>query len=248
MKAELEQLINLQKTDLDIKRLESELNKIPERRASIEQEFEERAVAFRLLETRRDEAASLRAAREIEVATLREQVVRADRNLMKSQNETEYTAAIREADAARKQIVTLETQIIEGMEIIEKAETELAEHAPEVERLRGELESNIEGFEKEVESQTKQLAAARKLHEKLTVALPKQSATLYTRIASRIRNGQALAEARNNSCTACLMRLRPQTMSEVRRGDDLIICENCGRILYYVPAEEASPPSSASAK
>ncbi|MCP9493499.1 MAG: C4-type zinc ribbon domain-containing protein [Pyrinomonadaceae bacterium MAG19_C2-C3] len=248
MKAELEQLINLQKTDLDIKRLESELNKIPERRASIEQEFEERAASFRLLETRHDEATSLRAAREAELALLREQVVRADRNLMKSQNETEYTAAIREADAARKHIATLETQIIEGMETIEKAEAELAEHAPEVERLRVELDANIKAFEKEVESQTKQLAHARKLHEQLTVTLPKQTATLYTRIASRIRNGQALAEARNNSCTACLMRLRPQTMSEVRRGDDLIICENCGRILYYVPVEEAPPPSSASAK
>ena len=248
MKAELEQLINLQKTDLDIKRLESELNKIPERRASIEQEFEERAASFRTLETRRDEASGLRAAREAELVLLREHVVRADRNLMKSQNETEYTAAIREADAARKQIATLETQIIEGMETIEKAEAELAEHAPEVERLRVELESNIKGFEKEVESQTKQLARARKLHEQLTVTLPKQSATLYTRIASRIRNGQALAEARNNSCTACLMRLRPQTMSEVRRADDLIICENCGRILYYVPVEEAPPPSSTSAK
>ena len=49
--------------------------------------------------------------------------------------------------------------------------------------------------------------------------------------------GIAVAEARNGSCTACFMSLRPQVMAEIRRGDDVIICDNCNRILYYVPSE-----------
>jgi len=47
----------------------------------------------------------------------------------------------------------------------------------------------------------------------------------------------AVAEARNRSCTACFMSLRPQVMAEIRRGEDIITCDNCGRILYYVPSE-----------
>jgi RNase P subunit RPR2 len=49
-----------------------------------------------------------------------------------------------------------------------------------------------------------------------------------------------MAEARNGSCTACFMALRPQVMSEVRRGDEIITCENCNRILYYVPTGTAT--------
>ncbi len=239
MKAELQQLIDLQKTDSEIRRLESELNKIPERRVGIEQEFEQRAIAFREIETRRDEAAALRETREAELVTLREHLTRADRNLMKSQNGDEYTAAIREADAARKQIAALETSILEGMETIEKAEAELAEHAPEIERLRAEMQIKFKEFELDIERQTAQLAAARARKEQLMRELPKSMMTLYTRISTRIRDGRALAEARNGSCTACLMRLRPQAMAEVRRGEEIVMCDNCNRILYYVPVEQA---------
>ena len=48
---------------------------------------------------------------------------------MSSKKQDEYTAAIREADAARKQISALETQILEQMEILEQAEAALNERA-----------------------------------------------------------------------------------------------------------------------
>ena len=38
------------------------------------------------------------------------------------EKQDEYTAAIREADAARKQISALETQVLEQMEQLEQAE------------------------------------------------------------------------------------------------------------------------------
>ncbi|MCA1557572.1 MAG: C4-type zinc ribbon domain-containing protein, partial [Acidobacteria bacterium] len=69
----------------------------------------------------------------------------------------------------------------------------------------------------------------------------------YKRISTRIRDGVALAEARNNSCSACFMALRPQVMAEVRRGEEIIICENCNRILYYVPADAAQQNKTRSA-
>jgi len=75
--------------------------------------------------------------------------------------------------------------------------------------------------------------------------LPKQVSNLYSRIKTRIRDGVAVAEARNRSCTACFMSLRPQVMAEIRRGDDIITCDNCGRILYYVPAESLKADTAA---
>jgi len=54
---------------------------------------------------------------------------------MAAKKPDEYTAAIREADAARKQISAFETQVLEQMEIADKAEKDLTERAPEVEKL-----------------------------------------------------------------------------------------------------------------
>ncbi|MDQ3818378.1 MAG: C4-type zinc ribbon domain-containing protein [Acidobacteriota bacterium] len=237
MKAELEQLIALQNADTSIRRLKAEIEAIPKRRAEIEKEFDQRAFEIRELERVRDEARSERTRLETEVAEQRAKQERAERNLMSSKKQDEYTAAIREADAARKQISQLETQILEKMEAFEQAEGKLKEREPEMARLRAEMEERIREFEEQTRTQQEQMEANRRERERLMLTLPKNMSALYNRISARIRDGIAVAEARNGSCTACFMALRPQVMAEVRRGDDVITCDNCNRILYYVPKE-----------
>lgn len=238
MKAELEKLIALQKTDTSLRKLKAEIEAIPQRRAEIENEFDQRAFEIRELEQTRDGARADRVHLEAEVLEQRARLERAERNLMSSQNEHEYTAAIREADSARKQISLLETQTLEKMELFEVTETTLSEREPEVTKLGTELEERIKEFETQTMRQTQQLADAQRDREQLLSSLPKQLSKLYDRISTRIRDGIAVAEARNSSCSSCFMALRPQVMSEVRRGSEIITCENCNRILYYAPAEK----------
>src|ERR1044071_4016329 len=243
MKAELEKLIALQNLDTTIRRLEKELEAIPQRRAEIEGELDQRAFEIRGLESRRDEAKHTRARLETEVVEQRGRAERAERNLMSSKKQDEYTAAIREADAARKQISALETQVLEQMEQLEEAETALNERADEIATLNSDRESKLKAFEDESGTIGDRLAAARKERDELFAALPKPMSAMYARIKARIRDGVAVAEAINRSCSACFMALRPQMMAEIRRGEEVITCDNCGRILYVAPAE--SVPSDA---
>ena len=237
MKAELEKLIALQNLDTTIRRLEKELEAIPQRRAEIEREFDQRAFEIRALETRRDEARHTRARLENEAVEQRTRAERAERNLMSSKKQEEYTAAIREADAARKQISTLETQILEQMESLEKAEAALNERADEIATLNSDREARLKAFDEETQRQSQQLITARAERDQVFVNLPKPMSAMYSRISARIRDGVAVAEARNRSCSACFMALRPQVMAEIRRGEEIITCDNCGRILYYAPSD-----------
>ena len=241
MKAELSQLIALQNADTNIRRLQAEIESIPERRAQIEREFDQRAFEIRDLEQRRDAAFHERARLEKEIFEQKQRAERADRNLMAAKKPDEYTAAIREADAARKQISAYETNVLEQMEAFEGAEKELQERAPEVEKLRGEMEASFKVFDQQVQQQQKELEQARVDRERLLKELPKAMSTLYNRISARIRDGVAVAEARNGACTACYMALRPQIMADVRRGEEVITCDNCNRILYYNPDKAAHP-------
>jgi predicted nucleic acid-binding Zn-ribbon protein len=241
VKAELAQLISLQNADTNIRRLQTEIESIPDRRAEIEKEFDQRAFEIRAMEERRDIARHERTRLETEIFEQKQRAERADRNLMAAKKPDEYTAAIREADAARKQISAFETQVLEQMEISEQAEKELAERAPEVEKLRGEMEASFKAFDEQAKAQQKLLQQAHDDRDRLTRELPKATSALYKRISSRIRDGVAVAEARNGACTACYMALRPQIMSQVRRGDEVITCDNCNRILYYAPNLAAQP-------
>jgi predicted nucleic acid-binding Zn-ribbon protein len=193
------------------------------------------------MEERRDNARHERTRLEAEIFEQKQRAERADRNLMAAKKPEEYTAAIREADAARKQISAFETQVLEQMEVAEQVEKELAERAPEVERLRIEMEASVGAFDEQVKRQEAAIAAARDDRERLTKELPKATTALYNRIRARIRDGVAVAEARNGACTACYMALRPQIMSDVRRGAEVITCDNCNRILYYAPEKAAQP-------
>jgi predicted nucleic acid-binding Zn-ribbon protein len=239
VKAELQKLIALQNLDTTIRKLEKDQKATPERRAEIEKEFDQRAFEIRALETRRDEAKHTRARLETEVVEQKGRAERAERNLMSSKKPDEYTAAIREADAARKQISAIETQILEQMEQLEQAEASLNERAAEIASLNSDREAKLKAFDEETGTIGDRLASARKEREEVFVGLPKPMSALYSRIGARIRDGVAVAEARNRSCTACFMSLRPQMMAEIRRGEEIITCDNCGRILYVAPPEPA---------
>ena len=247
MKAELQQLVALQNLDTTIRKLQAELEAIPQRRAEIESEFDQRAFEIKALENQRDEARHARTRLETEVGEQRARVERADRNLMSSKKPDEYTAAIREADAARKQIAALETQILEQMEALEKAEALLTERADEIASLNSDREARLQQFDEETREQSNKLTSSRTEREQLVAALPKSMGALYVRISARIRDGVAVAEARNGACMACFMALRPQAMAQVRRGEEVVTCDNCNRILYYAPSDSA-PTSSAAAQ
>jgi predicted nucleic acid-binding Zn-ribbon protein len=244
VKAELEKLIALQNLDTSIRKLEKELEAIPERRAVIEGEFDRRAFEIRALESRRDDARQSRTRLENEVTDQKTRAERAERNLMSSKKQDEYTAAIREADAARKQISALETQILEQMETFEQAEAALKERADEIASLNSDREARLQSFDEETKSQSELLAKQRVEREQVFANLPSSMSNMYSRIRARIRDGVAVAEARNRSCSACFMSLRPQVMAEIRRGEEVLTCDNCGRILYYV-ADSLQPDAAA---
>ena len=244
MKAELQELVALQTLDTTIRRLQKELEAIPQRRAEIEKEFDQRAFEIRALENRRDEARHTRTRVETEIVEQKTRAERAERNLMSSKKQDEYTAAIREADAARKQISTLETQVLEQMEILEQSESSLNERAAEVASLNSDREARLKEFDDETRVQTEQLQSSRAERERLFNSLPKQLSGQYKRISARIRDGVAVAEARNGACKACFMTLRPQAMAQVRRGEELVTCDNCNRILYWVPVDSAPANSN----
>ena len=74
-------------------------------------------------------------------------------------------------------------------------------------------------------------------------SLSPQVLDIFERVAQR-RNGIAVAEARGGICTICHVRLRPQVFNTVRRNEQIIQCDSCNRILYFVPAAEASAADS----
>jgi len=237
VKAELEKLIELQKTDTNIRRLKKVIETADQRRAEIEQEFEQHASSIRDIQAIRDKTQAERNELEKQIAENKTYLERADRNLKHAQNQKEYETAMRETDALQKQIGTLETQVLEKITAVEEVEKTLEERAEEINSLESKREAAISEFDKEITKARKEFDAKTAKRQEIFVTLPKNLASVYDRFATRSKDGIAVAEVINGSCSACFMSLRPQMQLEVKRGDQIITCENCARILYIQPKD-----------
>jgi predicted nucleic acid-binding Zn-ribbon protein len=230
---ELSQLIELQELDLEIQRVSGRLSRIPEEHESTENDFKQHAAEFLDLKSNHEQTLEDRKQLEIELATTQQNYDKFEQDKTRVRNEKEYTAVLREIDSTRKHIGALETEILKRMEELEKLDAELAARAPDVERMRAEVDSVLGALDKERDAANLQLAEFVERRKKLASKMPRPLFASYDRM-SRLGKGQALAEVRANGiCAACRVRVRPKIFSDVRKGDQLVTCENCGRILYY---------------
>ena len=245
MKAELEKLVDLQRTDTNIRRLKKSIETAEQRRASIEQEFEQHAFSIREIQATRERLHAERADLDRLIAENRTYLERADRNLKHAQNQKEYETAMRETDALQKQIAAFETQVLEKMTAVEEVEKELDSRADEISSLDAKRDEALAAFDTDLSAERAELDEELKRRNDVFVTLPTQLAAVYNRLAQRSRDGIAVAEVVNGSCSACFMSLRPQMQVEVRRGDQIITCESCTRILFIPSAESKAAMSDA---
>lgn len=240
MIAELDKLIELQKTDTNLRRLKKSLDTAEQGRAALEQEFEQHAFSIREIQNKRDALHAKRAELEKQIADNKTYLERANRNLKHAQNQKEYETAMRETDALQKQIAAFETQIVEIMEEFEGVEKELADRAEEINTLDAKRDEALAEFDKKIAADRAEFETETAHRAAAFATLPARLASIYDRLAQRSRDGIAVAEVVNGSCSACYMSLRPQVQLNVKKGDEIITCESCTRILYIPKRDEAS--------
>lgn len=245
MKEELAKLIELQKTDNDLRRLKKIIETASERRAGIEQEFEQHAFSIREIQQKREKLQAERIENERHLAENKIYLARAERNLKHAQNQKEYESAMRELDALQKQISQLESKIVEILSAVEEVDKELADRADEINSLDAKRAEALAAFEKEYSDAKSTFAVLTAMRQAALATLPPDWASTYDRLAERSRDGIAVAAVVNGSCSACNISLRPQMLVNVRRSDEVIVCENCSRILY-IETEPKEAEASAS--
>jgi uncharacterized protein len=237
---ELQQLIGLQDIDVRLFALNDRLAAIPGERESLEAQFRQQSADHLALE---DSLASARAEHtrlEGDLAELEKAHEKFKTDLMRVHNTKEYQTVLREIDATKKSISALETEALQYLEKIEGFEKEIAERAPEHAKRRAEVDETLAGFDSESERIRTELDELRAARERIASGVRPQYLAIYNRIA-QTRKGRAMSEVRsdgkNGRCSACNFSLRPQVFSDVRRGDALIVCDTCSRILFYRPEQ-----------
>ena len=107
---------------------------------------------------------------------------------------------------------------------VAEAQLRLAELKTSLDEKKEELQSLVEGTEKEEEQLLQRSADCEKLVEdRLLVA--------YKRIRKNARNGLAVVGIFDEACGGCFNRIPPQHQLDICTHKKIIVCEYCGRIL-----------------
>ena len=77
----------------------------------------------------------------------------------------------------------------------------------------------------------------------LRAKIPSQILGHYDRLVARGKKG--LAAVRGQVCTGCHMSLPVGVITTLMRGDDIQLCDSCGRYLYLAEATKADVPKPA---
>jgi predicted nucleic acid-binding Zn-ribbon protein len=83
------------------------------------------------------------------------------------------------------------------------------------------------------------------LAAELRAKLPLPIVGHYDRL--RVRGKKGVAIVRNQVCTGCHMRVPIGQITELMRGEDIQLCESCGRYLYLPEPAAAEPTVQAEA-
>jgi uncharacterized protein len=239
---DLQALIQLQELDLAAERQRRRVADIPVLQASLDTRLAERAGAVESVKAR--VAACQAARRDIErdLAAVQARLNKFKNQLMEVKTNKEYQAMQKEMSVAEQEISDLETRLLERMEEsdvlaaeLKAAEEILRTEQIEIDRTRQALDSERGEVARELERTAEERA-------RVAALVSREALALFDRVAHG-RKGVAMAEARDGLCTVCHVRLRPQVFNEARRNDAIIQCDSCTRILYFVPAASAAPPS-----
>jgi uncharacterized protein len=238
-------LLELQKVDSRIDRLDHRLRNLPEA-AELEQ-----------LEGRRSElAASIAEAQAVvgeharrqtrlegEIDAIATKVKQEDMRLYGGTvtNPRELSSLQAEIEALRRRQTTLEDEDLEVLEARETAEKRLRgleEEALVLDSSIGEVTGRRDVAVAEI---NRDLGSARAERETWLPNFDADLLALYERLRKQMLGGVAAAALIDGTCQGCHMRLPSQEYERVRDATGLVRCDECGRILVILKSGAPQP-------
>ena len=236
MLPDLKLVIRLQDIDNRLMELSREIATLPKHIAEIEKKL---GAHERKLEADRAAMVANQKERkkcEGEIQTQQQKISKLKDQMLGAKTNEVYRAFQHEIEYCEKEIRRSEDRILETMTESEPLEKNVkaAEIALKAEKTQVEAEKTQARERTAVD----QKAAAELQVERAAIVKEIKPAVYqnYERVRKG-RRGIALAEVVDGRCTACHIVLRLQYFQDLKRGESILPCESCQRILYYNPPQ-----------
>jgi predicted nucleic acid-binding Zn-ribbon protein len=235
MSPDLQRLIDLQRFESALTDAKGRIAAYPQRMAEIDARLAAATQTLDAVKQRLKDNQEARRALDKDIALYQGRLSKFRDQQGAVKTNREYQALGHEIETATKELGGVEEKVLERM--------------MEADAIAGEIkqaEAVFAGQRKEIEAERKELAdefatvegslkSATEGRNGLIKDLDPRLIAVFEQVSQR-RKGIAVTMAtRDGLCSVCHVRLRPQVFQLVRQNDQIIQCDSCQRILYYIP-------------
>ena len=237
--------LRLQALDRKIVQLESEIATLPKHISAIEKHLE--AHTKRLEADRTALVGNQRDRKKLEgdIQVQQEKISKLKGQTLQAKTNEQYRAFQNEINYAEGEIRKAEDRILDLMEQSEPLEKNVKTAEVELKRQQQQVEKEKSQAQERTAVDQKALAEVNGERKSIVDQMDPKLNTEYERIRKKTK-GTVIAEATDGRCDACQISLRPQFLQDLRRGDKIMLCESCGRILTYNPIRDVGSDVAAS--
>lgn len=206
---------------------------------SVKQRLTDRSKLEEKRQVQRRSAEALATARarlqnaELELASLQQKAQEIDSSLYSGRilAPRELDNLRKEGDYAHRHIGQLEDAILEQMAELEELEVKAAEADRDLCVFEAQWSQETEALSAQYKDLHVQLQKLRNAREQTRSTIEAADLMLYDSLRAK-KGGVALAPMKDGICQICHVTSSARKVEAVAGGEEIIVCEGCGRILY----------------
>ena len=228
----IEQLVALQEIDLVIDKIDSEIkheqNGLDVRISSLVEREGRINEQESLIEELEKERRTLEDEMTDKIAHVKER----QSKMMQVQTSREQTALLKEIEDAKKNVKENEEKIVSIMEQVEKLTAETTEERNLLKTEKTLVDEEKEKVKSVIDELSKGKKTKKNKRDKQADAVNGSMIQKYEVLRER-RNGLAIVNVLDGVCQGCFMNLPPQKYNMLLRGDQVLECPSCQRLIYH---------------
>jgi predicted nucleic acid-binding Zn-ribbon protein len=241
MLPDLQRLITLQELDMRTGHAQRVVAAAPERIAALDAKLAAARAAVENARVAITENQTARRSTDKDLIAAQQRLEKYKEQSMAVKTNTEFHAMQHQMEAVKAEIDQFESRTLELMMSADELAAGLKRAEAQLKGDESAVAAERAAIEKERDEQT---ALARRSAEERAALVAQMTPSVVSTFekVSRQRGGVGVARAEKERCVVCQVRLRPMVYSAVKRNDQIVQCDSCQRILYYVPP--SSPDGS----
>ncbi len=229
---QIEQLLELQKVDDAIYAVKQELKKAPLELSSLEERYGEAEGRRNKVVEKVTHIQEQQKRLSFEIDNDIANIKKSKNKLAQVSNQREYHAMMREVDAMEKQNRLREEEKVVLQEEMQTQDEALAEIDRDYLSLKAELEVRREGLQERIDKAEHKLTDLESERSNACCEVPAPVFQRYEFIRHRLDH-PVIVSVEAGICSGCNISIPPQSFIELQRGQQILSCPNCQRLVYW---------------